>query len=175
VKLKSFNSIILFILISYFIMIIFSFPCVGAPVVEELYHNPFEPLPLSTVRFNAGIFNNSSDIEEVRLIVEECMNDLCYIDSNNISMNNTYTCCLAFFVADVDLTHENATQVKYHLEIKSNGVWYNYKPDYISINISNDQKADDNLKNETPGFECVSILLSFLCILFLKRHSLIIK
>ncbi len=168
-KLKSVKSFIFFLFISYFFMILFSVSCLGAPVVEELYHSPFEPLPLSTVKFNAGIYNNSTEIEEVKLVAQECMDDLCFIDGQNISMNYTYSCCMDFYEVEVNLNHEDATQVKYHLEIKSNGTWHEYEQDFISLSISAGKETADIVENATPGFGYISLIMAVFCAFVLKK------
>ncbi|MBS3778351.1 MAG: hypothetical protein KGY50_03550, partial [Candidatus Thermoplasmatota archaeon] len=140
-------------------MTLFSVACMGEPVVEELYYYPMKPLPLSTITCNAGIYNNSTEIEEVRLIVQECMQDFCYM-SQNVSMNYTYSCCMDFYNAELDLTNENATQVKYHLEIMSNGTWHEYDQNVISLSRPAKKETDNTMENTTSGFDLFLLSLS---------------
>ena len=119
--MNSVKTLMLVLFPLVFFTIILAPSYLSEPIVEEIYVSPFQPPPLSNVIFTAGIINNSSKIDEVRLIIQECMEDLCFIDSQNISMNYTYSCCMDFFETELELTHENATHIKYHLEIMSNG------------------------------------------------------
>jgi hypothetical protein len=146
----------------------------GKPSVGEIYSSPSHPLPLSTVNFTAGIYNNSSRIEAVQLIAQECMDDLCFIYSQNISMKYTYSCCMDFFEAEFTLTHEDATQIKYHLEIMSNGTWYEYETDYIPISRISDNNTDDSIDDTTPGFEIVLLLFSIFVFLIIKKKRRIL-
>ena len=153
-------------------MTFFSVACMEAPVVEELYHYPMNLLPLSTITFCAGIYNNSTEIEEVRLIAQECMDDLSFFESQNISMNYTYSCCMDFYEAEVNLIHEDVTQVKYHLEIKSNGTWHQYEQNVISLLIPNIIETDNTMYNNTSGFDIPLITLSIVSvILFIKINQ----
>ena len=100
------------------------------------------------------------------------MDDLCFIDGQSISMNYSYSCCLDFYEADLMLIHENASQIKYHLEICSNGTWYKYDYDYIDLrkNISNN--SNYNLENTTSGFEITLSVIGILFIIYLKNKTL---
>ncbi|MBS3802608.1 MAG: hypothetical protein KGY65_07655 [Candidatus Thermoplasmatota archaeon] len=170
-KPKSFTPIILLVFFVYFLMNIFSISCMGEPVVEELYHYPTKPLPLSTITYNAGIYNNSTEIEEVRLIAQECMKDYCF-NNQTIPMNYSYSCCMDFYNAEFDLTYENTTQVKYHLEIKSNGSWCQYEQNVISLSIPDIIETDNTMQNNTIGFDIPVITLSILStILFIKINQ----
>ena len=157
----------------FFFLTVFTMFCISTsfaePIVEEVHCNPYEPAPLSTVTFTAGIYNNSSRIDEVRLIAQECMDDICFIDSQNISLNYTYSCCKDFYEAKLKLTHENATQIKYHLLILNNGTWHKYKTEYISLKIKPDENPVDSKENTTPGFEILTVLASI--ILFVVKKS----
>ncbi|MFO8078218.1 MAG: hypothetical protein R6U21_06215 [Thermoplasmatota archaeon] len=175
VTLISAKLFVFFLFISSFLGF-FSAPCNGNPIVEEVYCYPFEPLPLSTVTFNAGINNNNTMIKEVRLIAQECNDTFCF-DNENISMNHTYTCCMAFYEATISLTHKNATQVNYHLEIKSNTTWYKDEPMSFSLSseslsIKTDEEKTTSTENLAPGFEGFFIFSIVLCaILFSKINQ----
>lgn len=147
----------------------------GAPVVKELYHYPTNPLPLSTITFYAGIYNNSTEIEEVRLMAQECMDGLSFIESQNISMNYMYSCCMDFYEAEVNLIHEDATQVKYHLEIKSNGTWHQYEQNVISLSIPDKKETGNIVVNTTSGFDLPLIFLSMLVAIWHVRIKQKIK
>lgn len=152
-----------------FFTLILAPSCLAEPIVEEIYVSPFQPRPLSNVIFTAGIVNNSSKIDEARLIIQECMEDLCFTDGQNISMNYSYSCCMDFFEAELELTHENATHIKYHLEILSNGSWYEYETDYVFLSVDGNENTNDSVKLTTPGFEIVILLFSIFVFLKLKK------
>ncbi len=155
------------ILIFLIIMVIraIDFP-IAQPVVEEIDCIPFKPVPLSNVTFIAGINSSNESIDEVRLIAQECMEDVCFIDSSNISMNYSYSCCMDFYETQLQLTREDATQIKYHLEILSNGTWYMYNTSFIPMAKNSNENIINPEKNQTPGFEFISALISMLIILF---------
>jgi len=157
--------------LSLFFIFVFASSGLGKPIVGEIYSSPSDPMPLSTVTFTVGIYNNSSKIEAVQLIAQECMEDLCFIDSQNISMNYTYSCCMVFFEAEFKLTHGDATQIKYHLEIMGNGTWYEYETDYIPISRVNGNNTDDLIEETTPGFEIVILLFSIFVLLKIKKKE----
>jgi hypothetical protein len=79
-----------------------------------------------------------------------------------------------FFEADLELTHEDATQIKYHLEIMSNGSWYEYETDFIPIFRISDNNTDGSIENTTPGFEIIILLFSIFIFLKLKKKRRIL-
>ena len=169
VKMRSIKALIFPYFFIIFFIFVFTSSGSGKPIVGEIYSSPSNPLPLSTVTFTAGIYNNSSGIEAVQLIAQEYMDDLCFIDSQNISMNYTYSCCMDFYEIELELTHEDATQIKYHLEILSNGTWYEYETNFIPISKVNGNNMDGSIKNTTPGFEIVILLFSIFVLLKIKK------
>ena len=56
------------------------------PIIEGMDYSPRDPVPLSTVTFKAGV--NGQDVN-VYVFVEECRDDLCYADVQNVSMELT--------------------------------------------------------------------------------------
>lgn len=139
------------------------------PTVEQVTICPSEPLPLSTILFNATILNNES-IDEVRLLVQECREDLCFIDKWNesMSMNN------GVYQTTITLIHKEATQIKYRIAIKSNETWFNSETTFVDLR--NDEKSNfpennpsDNL---TSGFEFMVLFFSVGFMMLIRRKSL---
>lgn len=143
----------------------------GKPIIEEIYTSPFEPHPLASVTFTTGISNNNSRIDKVNLIIEECRDDLCFIDNQNISMNYSYNCCMDFFEAEIKLMHEDATQLKYHLEILSNGSWFEYDTNYVSLSVGTANNEENDIKNKAPGFEIIILLFSIAVLVRINKKK----
>ncbi len=145
------------------------------PEIGGIYIYPTQPTPLSTITFTIGLYKNNSSIDDVRLIFQECMDNFCFIDSNNISLNYSYSCCMSFYKAKFTLGHPDATQIKYHVEILSNGIWYGYNTSFINIVRTNDKKIDNPKDKHTPGFDFLLIVFSIFFILILTRLKKKIK
>lgn len=97
------------------------------PEIENITISPEKPVSLSTITFIADI--NGEDIEEVYMLVEECIEGLCYADYQNESMNpidnDTWECTAT-------LIHDDTTFIHYWLVIKCNNTWYEFfSKDYI--------------------------------------------
>jgi hypothetical protein len=86
-----------------------------------------------------------------------------------------------FYETVFNFTHEDVTQLKYHLEILSNDTWYIFKTGFINLssnpdnNIDDDNNIDYNKKNTTPGFELIFIILAVMLILFLRQKKFYVK
>ena len=76
-----------------------------------------------------------------------------------------------FYDAELELTRKDATQIKYHLEILSNGTWYEYETDYIPISRVKVNDTDGSIENTTPGFEIVILLFSIFVLLKKKKEG----
>lgn len=148
---------------------------VGAaePMVEDVTIEPEEPTLLSTITFTATITSEDS-LEDVRLIVKECSESVCFTPGFNISMDIIDT---TTYQAQVTLTHEDAVKIQYYLKIESNGVWYEY--DVYEVNLTTE--PDDGTSNgddanggtgteETPGFELIPMVVSIFVVLFLYKR-----
>jgi hypothetical protein len=132
------------------------------PIVEEAYFFPSKPLPMSTVIFTTGI-NNSSFIEDVRLIVEECSESINYLDRLNLSLDYSYSCCKDFYQIEFNLTHEDAAHIRYYILINDNNSWYQSETWVTNLTINNNGNCycvQDY--NKTPGFEFISMILSLI-------------
>jgi hypothetical protein len=150
-----------FLIVSVFI------PAVLAdPTVEQITIYPSEPLPLSTILFNATILSNES-IDEVRLLAQECREDLCFIDKWNESMSMIN----GVYQTTITLIHKEATLIKYHIAIKSNETWFNTETTVINLRIDENHIVPQNTSgnNVTPGFELVLLFFSA-GLLIIRRH-----
>ena len=72
-----------------------------------------------------------------------------------------------FLKTKFTLAHQDATQIKYHLEILSNGTWYGYNTSFIHMVGNPDKKTVTPKENPTPGFEFLLIISSILFVLSL--------
>ena len=148
------------------------------PIIKEITLDPEEPSPLSTITFTA-VINNSNNLDDVRLIVQECTDSLCYAIGSNESMlavdNNTYQ-------TTVTLTHNDATYIKYHLEIETNETWYIYSITELNLknetnnnssnnNNNNTNPSNGNTSEKTPGFEILPFLMSIIFVTIIATLS----
>ncbi|MCX6664173.1 MAG: hypothetical protein NTZ75_07990 [Euryarchaeota archaeon] len=152
----------IFLIVSVFI------PAVLAdPTVVQVTIDPTKPLPLSTITFNATILCNET-IDEVRLLVQECREDLCFVHSFNISMekiiNDTYQ-------AQCALLQEEATQIKYHLQIACNETWYTSNTTFMPLasDTNKNTSQDSHDPMSTPGFEPSVVIVSIVFILIFNH------
>jgi len=139
------------------------------PTVVQVAIDPAEPLPLSTITFNATIRSNET-IDEVWLLAQECRSDLCFIDKWNESMsmiNGAYQ-------TTITLIHKEAAQIKYHFAIKNNGTWFNTETTVINLRIDENNNVPQNTSgnNATPGFELVLLFISAGLVLMRRQRKL---
>jgi hypothetical protein len=92
-----------------------------------------KPTALSNITLITGIKNNNSIIDEVCLVIQECIGDNCSIEIQNLSMNYIYSCCIDFYEIEFKCTNKKVTQIKYNLEILSNSTWYNFETGLINF------------------------------------------
>jgi hypothetical protein len=129
------------------------------PVVSEITFYPLEPYALSTINFTAAITSEQT-VENVRIIVQECYEGLCYSDMINESMTTTDG---TTYHGTVTLTKNDATYIKYHVEYVLNGIFNTSQT--TRLNLSESPNPDDNGNNgggdhqKTPGFELLSFLV----------------
>jgi len=137
------------------------------PTIVRVTIAPTKPLPLSTITFNATILCNET-IDEVRLLVQECRVDLCFVHDFNISMekitNDTYQ-------GQCTLIEEEATQIKYHLKIACNETWYTSNTTFIPLASDTKKNTSQDSHNpvSTPGFEPSVVIVSIAFILFFNH------
>jgi len=129
------------------------------PTVVQVTIDPAKPLPMSTITFNATILCNET-IREVRLIVYECLVDLCSVYGFNISMdkitNDTYQ-------AHCTLINEETIQIKYNFEIACNETGYATNTTFMLLT------SDSQDSVPTPGFEIPLLVLSMVLILVFNQ------
>lgn len=138
------------------------------PTIIEVNVDPIEPMPFSTVNFTVTI-NSEDNLDDVRLFVQECAEDMCFFPGLNLSTTNISE---DTYYTQVTLIKEGATQIKYHLEILSNESWYKSETSYIDLKIDENSIASNNSNSQsTPGFEPVLIISSILLALILKQRK----
>jgi hypothetical protein len=171
VNIKS-KQIIIIPFILLIVNLLFSNIIVAEPVVEGRDLSPFQPSPMSNVILTVGI-NNSTSIKDVRLIVEECSDSINYADKMNISMDYSYTCCKDFYQIEFNLTHEDATHIKYFVLINDNNSWYQSEIWATNLSIdNNDYCICDYYEYKTPGFELIISFFALILILIYKRNMI---
>jgi len=69
--------------------------------------------------------------------------------------------------------YKEATQIKYHIAIKSNETWFNTETTVINLRIDENHNVPQNTSgnNETPGFELVFVLCAIAVAIFLWRKK----
>lgn len=137
--------------------------------IDEIMIEPENPTPLSKVNFTVKMKNNT-EYWEIRLILQECAEDLCFFPLLNQSMvlfdNNTYFC-------EVNLSIDKATQIKYSINCLENGNWTSTETYYVNLFDTYDEKQiENNPSQSTPGFELVLMLFSIGFYLVLKKRNL---
>ena len=156
-------------IIAFFLGIIISLLVVGTvqgakPVVGNITLTPAHPAPQSVVTFSADISGDS--VSSVRVVLNECDKEkgICHAPPQNVSMSkksgNNYE-------AKVTLQWDDVTSITYHIELKSDGKWYEYEDHTTTLS----SKSEDS--NGSPGFEIIVIFIALIIIvLFLKRYKL---
>jgi len=137
------------------------------PIVGDITLTPAHPAPQSVVTFSTDISGDS--ISSVRVVLNECDKDkgICHAPPQNVSMSkksgNNYE-------AKVTLQWDDVTSITYHIELKSDGKWYEYEDHTTTLSS---KSGDSNDSNGSPGFEIIVIFISLIIIvLFLKRYKL---
>jgi len=85
-------------------------------------------------------------------------------------MNYMYSCCMDFYEIEFKGTNKDATQIKYNLEILSNGTWYNFETGFINLVGYSSENINSENENKTPGFEFLFIISSIILVLLLKKR-----
>ena len=154
-------------------MINFNNPSVAKPVVLDINFIPSPPIPLKEFTIIAGLNNSSTNIiDEVRFIAQECKENLSFPENYNISLNYTYSCCMDFYEGTFKLNHSDATKIEYHLEILSNGTWYQYNTSFFNMFNDSEENIIDNKVNQTPGFEFILLIVSAVLLLIGRFYKL---
>ncbi len=146
-----------FLIIIFLGMLFFSFHVSADPAIIDITIEPPEPIPLSTITFTV-VLDNTSNSEDVVLILQECQDDLCFIDKWNKSM----TMIDGVYRTTITLIHEQATQCKYTIAIKANETWFYSEPAVIDLKIDEQNNSHENKPNHnsTPGFELVLLFIA---------------
>jgi hypothetical protein len=164
--MKNITSILLIAFIFMFVSTSAS-AVLADPITVQVTIDPAKPLPLSTVTFNATILSNET-IDEVRLVVQECRVDLCFVGGFYVSMekiaNNTYQ-------AQYKLTREEATQIKYYLNIAFNETWFTSNTTIIPLALDGKKNTtnDSHDPASTPDFESSAVIVSIAFILIFNH------
>ncbi len=133
------------------------------PSIVRVTLDPVKPLPLSTITFTAILTSNGT-IDEVRLLIQECRGDLCFVNGYNISMvlisNDTYQ-------GQCTLLQEEATQIKYYLRIGYNETWYTSNITFMPLTTDTKKNASQDSHDQvsTPDFEMPLLILSIAMVL----------
>ena len=163
------KPIILSLILAAFLLTLIPQVSAADPVVSQILLNPEEPAPTETITFTSTI--ESDDVPtSVYIVVQECKADICFKDGYNESLalldGNNYQ-------GEVTLERDDATYIKYHVEMLINGVWY--KNDITELDLvvddgngdtngENGENGDTNggngNNNNTPGFQLVALLFA---------------
>lgn len=125
--------------------------------IEKIIIDPESPSPLSIVNFTV-VMENNTKYDDVRLIFQECAEELCFFPRLNQSMtlvdNNTY-------FDQATLTIDKATQFKYSINCMVNGAWNSTETYYVNLsNVLDDYQTENTPRQSTPGFEIALFLIS---------------
>jgi len=160
---KYIKSVLLFAVVLIFLFSAFALNVLADPTVKQVIIDPVEPLPLSTIRFNATVLSYEP-IKETWILIQECRNDMCFVHDFNISMmkttNNTYQ-------AQCTLIQEEATQFKYRLKIVTNKTLYISNTTIIPLVIA--AKNNTTQESSTPGFETPLFVLSIVLVIVFNQ------
>jgi len=136
---KKLITISFFLVIFCVINVLLNTNVVANLKIEKITIDPESPSPLSLVNFTV-VMKNNTNYDEVRLILQECSEDLCFFPGLNISMtfiaNNTY-------FEQVTLTIDKATQIKYSIKCMVNGNWNSTETYYVTLsNVYDDYQTE---------------------------------
>ncbi len=131
---------------------------ISDPVVSDITLDPQEPYALVMINFTATI-TSTDTVENVRIIVQECYEGLCYSDMINESMTTSDG---NIYRGTVILIHSDATYIKYHVEYVLNGVFNATQITRLNLSEAPNPDGDGGNGNgnhqKTPGFEMLSFL-----------------
>ncbi|MBS3778732.1 MAG: hypothetical protein KGY50_05535 [Candidatus Thermoplasmatota archaeon] len=166
------TGLMLFSFSLLFSVILVSVPMVSSEENLTVTIQPDNPKPKETVTFTATI-PDVDNIQQVNIHVEECSNEICFIDDFNETMaetsENTYT-------ATITLRHEDANYFRYELNYLTENDWVIYpeSKEMIKIDLdTSDQTNDDtggnaeDTSSDTPGFETIALFISVIFILLM--------
>jgi len=123
------------------------------PVIQDIDYTPNNPNALSTITFTATV---TGDNPTVHVFVEECRDDLCYADVQNVTMEKTST---IQYEREITLKHADANIIHYQIIVEDQGMWYKSSLEAVSLE---GKETDDG--NDTPGFEGILMIVSIVVI-----------
>ncbi len=159
------KHIILSLILTAFLLTMIPPVSAANPEVSQILLNPEEPAATETIIFTATIEGDDAPTS-VYIVVQECKDDICFKDGYNESLSlldgNNYR-------GEITLGRDDATYIKYHVEMLVNGIWY--KSEIIELDLitdngngdTNGENGDtngDNGDNNTPGFELLTLLIA---------------
>jgi hypothetical protein len=167
--MKNITSIFLIVFI-YLLVSTSASMVLADPTVVRVTIGPAKPLPLSTITINTTILSNET-IDEVRLIVQECREDVCFVHGFNISMEKTAN---DTYQGQCTLIEEEATQIKYYLRVVCNVAWYTSNITFIplAVEVKNNTSQDSHDPPSTPGFELILVVCAIALVFLWKRKRI---
>jgi hypothetical protein len=171
--------IILSLILTAFLLTMIPQVSAADPEVSQILLDPEEPAATETIIFTATIESDDAPTS-VYIVVQECKADICFKDGYNESLTlldgNNYR-------GDVTLGRDDATYIKYHVEMLVNGIWYKNDITELDLIIDNgngdtngengDTNGGNGNNNNTPGFELVALLIAggILTIVLRRKRS----
>ena len=132
------------------------------PVIQDIDYTPTDLYPLSTITFTATVLGDNLT---VYVFVEECRDDLCYADTQNVTMDKTGA---TLYEKAITLKHEDANNIHYQIKVESGGLWY--ESSLEEVNLEGEEIDGDD---DTPGFEGILLIVAMLgagIILLIKKR-----
>lgn len=147
-------------------LFIFMISSVNAVLTIEI--DPVIPEPKDTVTFTVTI--PEEDVENVVINVEECKEDICFVDTFNETMDSIGS---SKYQTTITLKYEDATEIKYRVGYNNSSGWKWYPEGSnarITANLDKSEDENGGDGNNTPGFEFLLIILTFIfSVVFVKR------
>ncbi|MFW6122430.1 MAG: Heimdall-CTERM domain-containing surface protein [Petrotogales bacterium] len=166
---KTLKNALLAILVTGFCLSIVGITTAEDPTYGNITISPVEPARQSDVTFSVNI--TGVNIEEVRLILEECTDEFCH-PTTNLSMTQDGET----WEVTKTLEYPDTTVGHVWLVIKSDGTWYNYDSDKTDFTVVEGEDGDNggnggNGADDTPGFELVLIVISLVIALSIYKRK----
>ena len=131
------------------------------PVIQYIDYTPKNPNALSTIIFTATVIG---DNPTVYVFVEECRDDLCYADVQNVTMEKTGA---TQYEKQVTLKHADANIMHYQIIVKDQGMWFKSS---LEEGILGGEETNGG--SDTPGFEGTLLIVAVVALLILiKKRS----
>lgn len=141
-------------------------------VTGQVKINPEEPWPGSDVAFTVDV-DADEIINDVRLIVRECKESICFSDAFNETMDQLepgrYQCMIT-------LRHSDATYIDYQVRVRTDEGWYyipgpgvnNYMKTFLTgqpgsgSDDGGTDNGNDDGRNKINGFELILLILALI-------------